>query len=426
MKLTVENIGALKHASIELADLTVIAGENDSGKSTVGKIIFALIQAFSRYPILLRQERNENIRRELERLFIDLRRNFDIDQYTEIREILSPVRLLKRIEVYGEETLLDISVVLHRLEAISPEQKLAVIRRSRERLEKLKEYVRMEIHEPHAISNSIFKALQSEFNGEIVSKTQSELARIAISDGATTILKLALSDEGIVEFWGGESIGFEDATFVDGPSILQYHSVMRGFNPLGESQFFTGSMPFHVLDLSKKLTVGKLGLFGLERISNLNLGNTYKGKVFFDSDENNFFLDKGGYRVSANNIASGVKSMGLLDLLIDGGYVRDGTLLILDEPETNLHPKWQIEYAKMLCTLIERGAKILVTSHSPYMVEALKGFSDKKEYISSFYLASKTNDGEIRYIDSSRNISPIIHVLSEPLANLLNEISDDF
>jgi predicted ATPase len=36
MKLTIKNIGVIKEADIELSGLTVIAGENDSGKSTVG------------------------------------------------------------------------------------------------------------------------------------------------------------------------------------------------------------------------------------------------------------------------------------------------------------------------------------------------------------------------------------------------------
>jgi predicted ATPase len=33
VKLTIKNIGVIKEADIELSGLTVIAGENDSGKS---------------------------------------------------------------------------------------------------------------------------------------------------------------------------------------------------------------------------------------------------------------------------------------------------------------------------------------------------------------------------------------------------------
>jgi hypothetical protein len=39
MKLILENIGQLQHTEITLHKLSVIAGENDSSKSTVGKIV---------------------------------------------------------------------------------------------------------------------------------------------------------------------------------------------------------------------------------------------------------------------------------------------------------------------------------------------------------------------------------------------------
>lgn len=43
--LTLENIGMLKEAKLNINGLSVIAGANDSGKSTVGKALMALIKA---------------------------------------------------------------------------------------------------------------------------------------------------------------------------------------------------------------------------------------------------------------------------------------------------------------------------------------------------------------------------------------------
>ena len=39
MKLSIENLAKIKKADIELNGITIIAGENDSGKITVGKEI---------------------------------------------------------------------------------------------------------------------------------------------------------------------------------------------------------------------------------------------------------------------------------------------------------------------------------------------------------------------------------------------------
>lgn len=43
MKLSVRNIGKLKSAEIDIAGITVVAGENNTGKSTLGKALFAVL-----------------------------------------------------------------------------------------------------------------------------------------------------------------------------------------------------------------------------------------------------------------------------------------------------------------------------------------------------------------------------------------------
>lgn len=49
MLVTFKNTGMIEEANIRFDGLTVIAGENDTGKSTVGKLIFAIIKTFNRY-----------------------------------------------------------------------------------------------------------------------------------------------------------------------------------------------------------------------------------------------------------------------------------------------------------------------------------------------------------------------------------------
>ena len=42
MKLTFSNIGKIKNAEIEIASITVVAGYNNTGKSTIGKVLFSI------------------------------------------------------------------------------------------------------------------------------------------------------------------------------------------------------------------------------------------------------------------------------------------------------------------------------------------------------------------------------------------------
>ena len=48
MKLKLQNIGIIEEADITIDGITLIAGQNDSGKSTVGKVLYALIRGINR------------------------------------------------------------------------------------------------------------------------------------------------------------------------------------------------------------------------------------------------------------------------------------------------------------------------------------------------------------------------------------------
>lgn len=61
MKLSLKNIGKIGAASIEINGITVIAGENNTGKSTVGKALYSLFCAFYKISDKIREERTESI-----------------------------------------------------------------------------------------------------------------------------------------------------------------------------------------------------------------------------------------------------------------------------------------------------------------------------------------------------------------------------
>ena len=48
MRLEIKNFAKIKEADITLDGITVIAGENNTGKSTVGKILNSYFKAFKR------------------------------------------------------------------------------------------------------------------------------------------------------------------------------------------------------------------------------------------------------------------------------------------------------------------------------------------------------------------------------------------
>ena len=65
MKLSIENFAKIKRADIELNGITIIAGENDSGKSTVGKALAAMFSGFYNVNEYVQKERNLALARVL-------------------------------------------------------------------------------------------------------------------------------------------------------------------------------------------------------------------------------------------------------------------------------------------------------------------------------------------------------------------------
>ena len=45
MQIKLENIGIIKNSTIVLDGLTIVTGKNNSGKTTVGKTLYALLDA---------------------------------------------------------------------------------------------------------------------------------------------------------------------------------------------------------------------------------------------------------------------------------------------------------------------------------------------------------------------------------------------
>ncbi|WP_445635466.1 Endonuclease GajA/Old nuclease/RecF-like AAA domain-containing protein [Nostoc sp. DSM 114161] len=67
-------------------------------------------------------------------------------------------------------------------------------------------------------------------------------------------------------------------------------------------------------------------------------------------------------------------------------------LLIIDEPEMNLHPAVQVEIIEFLAMLVQAGLNVLITTHSPYIVDHLANLmqaakrEDKEDIKKRFYL----------------------------------------
>jgi predicted ATPase len=124
MRLQIQNIGKIKYANLKLDGITVIAGNNNTGKSTVGKTVFALFNALFRIEEKLYKQREKLIytmlNRKLDDLFMHQDKHYGISygsaklcsrELVNVRDAAEQRRIiesmLKMIRVEENETILS-------------------------------------------------------------------------------------------------------------------------------------------------------------------------------------------------------------------------------------------------------------------------------------------------------------------------------
>ncbi len=85
-----------------------------------------------------------------------------------------------------------------------------------------------------------------------------------------------------------------------------------------------------------------------------------------------------GLSIDLYNASSSIKQLSALIL-----YLRykaaPNQLLIIDEPEMNLHPASQVRLLEVLAILVGLGVRVLVTTHSPYFMAHLANLTQRTE-----------------------------------------------
>ena len=59
--------------------------------------------------------------------------------------------------------------------------------------------------------------------------------------------------------------------------------------------------------------------------------------------------------------------------------VKDGDVLIVEEPESHLHPAMQVEFTRQIAALVQSGIRVILTTHSEWVLEELANIVRRSE-----------------------------------------------
>jgi hypothetical protein len=280
-----------------------------------------------------------------------------------------------------------------------------------------------------SIENAFNKVFASEFDASLLLQGATE-GCIQLIENDLTLIHLVVKRNGVKLIGEAQPIVLKDATYVESPLILNSHDVLlRSQTLLDMDQRRSGrlGLPFttlHTKDLFDKLRTPVLPFDAFEQDKAdffEEIQDIIDGEIAYERRDRDFVFRRRGESVSIKNTASGIKVFGLLQILIGNEFVAKNTVLIFDEPENHLHPKWQLKLAQMLVKLVDKGVFVLVSSHSPYMIEALKRGVDREDltHQARFCLAKN------RTIEDKDSLGEIFEVLAEPFETFRQMDAED-
>ena len=123
-------------------------------------------------------------------------------------------------------------------------------------------------------------------------------------------------------------------------------------------------------------------------------------------------------------VASGVVNLGFLSLLLEKNLIDKDTYVFIDEPETNLHPEWQVKMAEVLYELARGGVNIVMSTHSIDILKRLEIYAKEDpdaEKLMAVNHFAQTDKGTVvedggKSLDAK--ISAVMEELSSPFFGL--------
>lgn len=134
-----------------------------------------------------------------------------------------------------------------------------------------------------------------------------------------------------------------------------------------------------------------------------------------------YVIKKDGRKVEFSLEAEGFRKPGLLWKLIQNGLLEKGSVLLWDEPETNLNPELYELLVRILLILAENGVQIFVTTYSYNFAKYLEIRRKEKKEVSFISLYRNTDQQiEAQTAESLAELKP--NPLMEAEEKLLNEV----
>lgn len=446
INIEVENFRAINKADISIDGITLVAGENGCGKSTISKLLYFLFNTALNYERIIKNNLVDKLGNFFRFLQISQQDIFSAIEDRKLRKKLQE----KHMGAFSENMLSTIrhkdlnasqDILLEQISSLKEIYSDIILpnnynsNRLQFRIQRLVSIINDITGKPESIDNEtqdLLKALDNicEYIKKTFSRSINKIENRPISVFKEELIKnfkdKVLPKKFNIKEFEDEIISFEHEK-ISIPYNIQNVIYIDNDNPIvGYQDSFAPEHWEHLISLLKDDTNEVFDLFNdfiSENEEQLykHISKTIKGEVFVSDEMFNAdfkFKREDGSIFSLNDVATGIKSFSILQLLLKNRHLNNKTLLIIDEPESNLHPHWIVEYARLLVMIHKHiGVKLFLASHNPDMVSAIRFIAQKENVLENtiFYLAEESNKYAYTYKNLGVDIDPIFESFNKAI-----------
>ena len=262
------------------------------------------------------------------------------------------------------------------------------------------------------VRESINQTLQVEFSQQIQPvRVPVRESSVELAEDGHVCFKFSIQDNSIIN--DGKPVfitsPFNKVHFIDSPYVLDESIIgsrTKRYKQPGKESFLnvnrilshsdrlntTLKEPAHRSVLEQTVINNSLKRI-IEKIDRIIPGS-------FEFSESGDYYVQNDSKLKVSNLAAGSKMFSIIKILLNHGELDDKTMLILDEPESHLHPEWQNVFAEIIVLLVkELGVRVLLTTHSTNFLLGIDANMRKYGIVNNvnFYQTDMLENGLVKY-----------------------------
>jgi len=361
VKVTIQNIEPIKNDSIEINDLTVIVGMNNTGKSLFLHAVHALYDETLNFRIMQdffkHDSKMEDVYREmlinrvhsyeftkegLLKVIINLMKYYSTNEVGQLiynfifKEDGNEKIIIGRDLLSGEKTNIEFDNLYRQFDYLVEETYSKDIIGLRKKKNSF-------IFES-TVNNDYYN---NKYHGLVTLELKQELSDFF----ARLFSKLSLFSRQTISFPSERS-----GLMLSRTAKYQYPNAMT---------------EEYVSFLNAEMDTNQLAELKFRKIAEYIENKILFGKIVFDPNGNVQFKDhKTNNKISMNRVSSSVRELSGIILYLKYS-VKSGHTILIDEPELSLHPNAIRYLVRAIAMLLKSKLKIVIITHSDYFVKEL-------------------------------------------------------